>query len=86
MSTDQTAWSEAVRQAADQLTALCEDLKNAPVEERLNALAALKHAFHDLHHCAQREAVSAARDQGWPLRRIATALRCSHEQVRLLSA
>ena len=78
--------SDAVRQAAENLTALCEDLKDAPLDERLSALAALHHAFGDLHQCAQREAITTAREQGWPLRRIATALNCSHEQVRLVIA
>ncbi len=40
--------SDAVRQAARNLTALGEDLKDAPLDERLSALAALHRAFGDL--------------------------------------
>lgn len=81
------AWcSDAVRQAAENLAALREDLKDVPLGERLSALAALHRAFGDLHQCAQREAITTAREQGWPLRRIAAALNCSPEQVRLVIA
>ena len=74
--------SDAIRQAAENLTAPCEDLKDAPLDERLSALAAFHRAFGDPHQCAQREAITTAREQGWPLRRIAAALNCSYEQVR----
>ncbi|MGW4806358.1 hypothetical protein [Kitasatospora sp. NPDC004272] len=82
---DPTPWSAAVDRTAHHLTDLCDQLKDAPVHDRLHSLATLNAAFADLHHCAQREAVAAARSQGWTLRRIAAVLNCSHEQVRLLA-
>jgi hypothetical protein len=60
--------------------------RNAPLDERLSALAALHRALGHLHQCAQREAITTAGQQGWPLRRTAAALNCSHEQVRLVIA
>lgn len=78
--------SDAVRQAAENLTALCEDLNDAPPGERLSALAALHRRLRRLRQCAQREAITTVREQGWPLRRIAAALNCSHEQVRIVIA
>jgi hypothetical protein len=56
------------------------------VDKCLSALAALHRAFGDLRQCAQREAITTAREQEWPLRRIAAALNCSHEHVRLVIA
>ena len=47
--------SDAIRQAAENLTAPCEDLKDAPLDERLSVLAAFHRAFGDPHQCAQRE-------------------------------
>ncbi|WP_434597882.1 hypothetical protein [Streptomyces sp. A5-4] len=81
---DASEWTTAVHHSAQQLTDLCEQLKRAPVTDRLHALAILNQAFGGLYDCAQREAITAARQEGWPLRRIAGALNCSHEQVRLL--
>ncbi|WP_435285801.1 helix-turn-helix domain-containing protein [Streptomyces bacillaris] len=81
-----TDWTTAVDEQARHLTDLCDQLAQAPLADRLHALSTLNAAFADLYSCAQREAIQAAREQGWPLRRIATALNCSHEQIRLLLA
>lgn len=84
MPTD-TPWTRTVQQATDHLAALHTTLQQAPIQDRLAGLAALDRSYTDLRHRAQHEAVTAARQQGWPLRRIATALDCSHEQVRHLT-
>ncbi|GAB2840969.1 hypothetical protein GCM10027176_51010 [Actinoallomurus bryophytorum] len=83
MSTE-TTWSHAVQQITGQLTTLRESLQDAPIDQRLNALALLHRSFSEVHDLAQHEAIAAARAGGWSLRRIATALNCSHEQVRLM--
>jgi hypothetical protein len=74
---------EAVRTGIEQLGA---DLHQVPVSERLAALAALATAFDQAHSRARLEAITAARSQGWGLRRIAAAAGCSHEQIRTLLA
>ncbi|MFE8013827.1 hypothetical protein ACFU3O_13925 [Streptomyces antibioticus] len=83
---DDTPWNATVHDAARRLADLCEQLEQAPVTDRLHALATLNDAFGDLYDCARREAIHAAREEGWPLRRIADILKCSHEQVRLLAS
>ncbi|MYT73789.1 MULTISPECIES: helix-turn-helix domain-containing protein [unclassified Streptomyces] len=79
-------WTTAVDEQARHLNDLCDQLAQAPVADRLHALGTLNEAFADLYACAQREAIHAAREEGWPLRRIAGALKCSHEQVRILTS
>lgn len=75
----------ALRQTTQNLTALCALVARMPTPERLETLAALNRSFTEIHDDARRDAIYAARRAHWPLRRIAAALRCSHEQVRLLA-
>jgi hypothetical protein len=79
-------WTTAIHDIRDQLEELCTCLRRAPLEDRLHAGAPLSNAFTDLNDRALREAVIAAREEGWALRRIAAAVDCSHEQVRFLTS
>ncbi|GGX89735.1 hypothetical protein [Streptomyces minutiscleroticus] len=79
------AWQTEVEVLCADLEALCEDLADAPLEERLRALELLHRSFKEMHDRALRGAARDARAAGWGLRRIAAAVGRSHEQVRILT-
>ncbi|MCW2875121.1 MAG: hypothetical protein JWL99_6441 [Streptomyces oryziradicis] len=85
MSLPDSEWTTAINDIRDQVEELCSCLRQAPLEDRLQAVATLNNTFAGLNDRALREAVIAARAEGWALRRIAAAVDCSHEQVRLLT-
>jgi len=73
--------SDAIRQAAENLTAPCEDLK-APPRRTPQRASRLPPRLRRPAPVRPARAITTAREQGWPLRRIAAALNCSYEQVR----
>lgn len=70
----------------DQAQALCAELAALPFPERLSALADLDRALESVTGTAIQSAAADARTHGWPLRRIASLLNLSHEQIRILTA
>ncbi len=63
---------------------LCSELDGLAPATRLARLAALRDALSEEMTAQLRAAASSARDEGWGLRRIASMIGVSHEQVRRL--
>ncbi|MFJ9924240.1 hypothetical protein ACIRSF_33685 [Streptomyces rubiginosohelvolus] len=80
-----SSWHHQIDALRNQMEDLCTGLTDAPVTERLHALHLLRTTFFAIHDDALTEAVTAARDAGWGLRRIGTAIGLSHEQVRKMT-
>ncbi|WP_406251744.1 hypothetical protein [Streptomyces cyaneofuscatus] len=78
-------WLQRAQALHDELSALCIDLTDLPIEERLTALAHLDHTINAFLNQAIRQAATDARSRRWSLRRIGTHLGRSHEQIRLLT-
>ncbi|MEU5370559.1 hypothetical protein ABZ362_16520 [Streptomyces sp. NPDC005951] len=86
MPTPTTAsWHQQIDALRIQMENLCTDLTGAPITERLDALHLLQTTFSCIHDDALITTVTAARDAGWGLRRIGTAIGLSHEQVRKMT-
>ncbi|MFC4121569.1 helix-turn-helix domain-containing protein [Nonomuraea zeae] len=75
-------WQQSVHDICAGVTRLHHRLQQAGAEDRLRLLDELQHTLARLHAEARDQAITAARAEGLPLRRIATAAGCSHEQVR----
>ncbi|MFD3313165.1 hypothetical protein [Streptomyces sp. NPDC058694] len=73
-------------QVRRQLRQLVEDLASCTPEQRLATVAQVRGSCEELLSPALLDAMAAARDQGWGLRRIGAASHYSHEQVRSLLA
>ncbi|MEV0248772.1 hypothetical protein AB0H76_19375 [Nocardia sp. NPDC050712] len=77
---------QQAEQVCHQLQTLLETLADCTPQQRLETVALLRGSCEELLSPALLEAMAAARDQGWGLRRIGVASHYSHEQVRALLA
>ncbi|MEV0819942.1 hypothetical protein [Nonomuraea rubra] len=75
-------WRQSVQDICTSIDRLHDRLQEVAAEDRLRILHQLQDSLTDLHTQAREQAITAARADGLPLRRIATAAGCSHEQVR----